>query len=39
MPHIRISNTYINRPECLLPHLEAFEWQGYEETPEDRKLL
>ncbi|CAH2078861.1 unnamed protein product, partial [Thlaspi arvense] len=37
-PCIRFSNENLKLPECSLPHLELFEWRGYEGTPKNRKL-
>ncbi|CAA7044713.1 unnamed protein product [Microthlaspi erraticum] len=36
--YTHLSGENSNIPECSLPHLEIFEWRGYEGTPENRKL-
>ncbi|KAF8058823.1 hypothetical protein N665_1241s0017 [Sinapis alba] len=38
LPNMHLSDTKMNIPECSLPHLKTFEWRGYEETPENKKL-
>ncbi|CAH8392916.1 unnamed protein product [Eruca vesicaria subsp. sativa] len=38
LPNMRLCDTRVNIPECSLPHLKTFEWRGYEETLENRKL-
>ncbi|WZY84982.1 hypothetical protein YC2023_031366 [Brassica napus] len=38
LPMMRLIDTKVNIPECSLPQLKTFEWRGYEEPPENRKL-